>query len=244
MPDLPAAQPIEVHALPAIWGSPSPSPFAIKLLTWLRMAGVPHVLRPLRGPPRSATGKIPYVVLADGRTLHDSGLVIATLASERGIDLDSGLDPAARATGHALRRMLEEHTYWAGLYDRWIADAGFPHTARDYFAHLPAVARAILPRMLRRRMRAYLHAQGTGRHPPEVIAASAQADLAALSDVLADRAHVLGPLSTVDATAVGFLWAFQANPFPSAVGSALTEHENLVAYLARMRARWWPEGPG
>jgi len=233
--------PVVVHVLPPVWGSPSPSPFAIKLMTWLRMAEIPHVVAPLHRPPQSSTGKIPYVTLPDGRLLHDSGLIVATLARERGVDLDAGLDPVARATGHAVRRMLEEHSYWAGVYDRWKTDAGFEATAAGYFRHLPAIGRVILPRILRRRMVGYLYAQGIGRHPPETIAELARADVAALSAILGDREHVLGPPSTVDATVTGFLWAMTSHPFPSPVADAVRAHPNLVAYLARMRERYWAD---
>ena len=234
--------PLTVYSLPPVWGTPSPSPFVIKLLTWFRMAGVPHELAILTRPPRSATGKIPYVVLPDGRMLHDSSLIIEAIGRERGIDLDRGLDAGLAATGHAIRRMLEEHTYWAGVYDRWITPAGFAHTRVDYFSHAPAPVRLVFPWVIRRRMRRSLHDQGLGRHPPAVIAAAAAADLAALAGVLADREFVLGPVSGVDATATAFLWAFSANPFPSSVGDAMATHPNLAAYLARMKSRYWPDG--
>jgi glutathione S-transferase len=241
-PKEPAAAPLVVHLLPPLWGSPSPSPFAIKLLTWLRMAGIPHEARALTRRPRSSTGKIPYVELPDGRVLHDSGLIIATLGRERGVDLDRDLDPARKAVGHTIRRMLEEHTYWAGVHDRWITEQGFVLTARDYFPEQPAVVRAILPRLLRRSMRRSLHGHGLGRHPPEVVADLAAADLAALSALLGDQPYALGDRpATVDATVTGILWSATSNPFPSVVGDAIRSHPNLVAYLARMRAAYWAD---
>src|SRR5687767_11238947 len=100
---------IAVHALGPIWGAPSPSPFVIKLLTWLRMAGVEHRLVPLRRPPQSATGKMPYITWADGRMLADSSAIIETLGKERGVDLDAHLDPRAKAEAHLIRRAIEEH---------------------------------------------------------------------------------------------------------------------------------------
>src|SRR5262245_20470409 len=130
-------QEITVWGLPPIWGAPSPSPFVIKLMTWLRMANVPYQTRALKGPMKSKTGKIPYITLSDGRLIADSEVIIAHLTQERGIDLDSGLSPLERASGHALRRMLEEHLYFVGLWERWLSTNGWPSTARDYFAFLP-----------------------------------------------------------------------------------------------------------
>lgn len=230
-------------SLPPVWGAPSPSPFAIKLELWLEMAEIPYVSRPLRGPPRSSTGKIPYVVTPDGRVLHDSGLIIETLGKERGIDLDEGLSPGDRAVGHAIRRMIEEHLYFVGLCDRWLSEEGFAATARDYFRHLPQPIRWILPRILRRQMRRYAHAQGVGRHPPEQRARLARADLAALAQIVGEGPFVFGRLSTIDATVAGFLWSFAANPFPSIVGDGLRAHPNLLAYLDRIKQRYGPS-PG
>lgn len=236
-----STEPIRVWALPPIWGTPSPSPFAIKLMTWLRMAGLPYEAPLMRGPPRSPTRKIPYVELPAGELVHDSGLIIARLSSDHGIDLDRDLTPRARATGHAIRRMCEEHLYFAGLWERWVSNAGFEASARDYFAHLPAVVRLVLPRLLRRRMRQYLHGQGLGRHRPESLVNLATADLDALAAHLDGNDFVLGSLSSVDATAYGFLCALRSHPFESALRDAIEQRSALVDYVERMRDRYWRE---
>lgn len=242
MPDLPTLAPVLVRGLPPIWGTPSPSPFVIKLETWLRMAGIAYEARPLLTPPRSRTGKIPYVEMPDGRVLHDSALIIETLGRERGVDLDAGLDPAERARGHAIRRMIEDGTYFVGLWERWISDAGFAATGRDYFRHLPFGLRHVLPHLIRRNMRANLHGQGAGRLAPADLAAIARADIGALSNLLGEREYILGRVSTVDATVFAFVWAFSANPFESALKEEAGNHPNLGAYLTRMRARYWADG--
>jgi glutathione S-transferase len=240
MPDLPAAAPLKLFALAPIWGAPNPSPFVIKLMTWLRMAGIPYEHCILTSPPSSPTGKIPYVKLPDGTALHDSELIIAELARRHHVNLDAHLTTGERAVGHLVRRTFEEHLYFAGLYDRWITEEGYAASSRDYFAAMPLVARWILPRTLRPRMRKYLHGQGLGRHPAEVIAAKAREDLAAIAEVIGEREYMLGELSSVDATAYGFLTSSVSNPFPSAMRDALFGQPRLVAYQARMRARFWP----
>ncbi|MCP4807595.1 MAG: hypothetical protein GY913_10285 [Proteobacteria bacterium] len=52
--------------LPPLWGLPSPSPFVVKLETWLRMAEIPYHSRHLSRPPQSRSGKIPYIELVSG----------------------------------------------------------------------------------------------------------------------------------------------------------------------------------
>lgn len=243
MSDVPAPAPLQLFALPPIWGAPSPSPFAIKLQTWLRMAGIPYATPPMTGPPASASGKIPYVRMPDGRILYDSGLIIATLSAERGVDLDAGLDPAGRARAHAIRRMLEEHLYFAGAWERWV-DTGAARTAVDYFRHLPWGLRQLAPLIAGRGIRRNLHGQGMGRHRAEDIRAAGIADIDALATLLGEGPFVLGAPSTVDATALGVLWALSANPFPSVFRDAVLARPNLVAYTARMRGRYWSDWTG
>jgi glutathione S-transferase len=234
---------VDVFGLPPIWGVPAPSPFTLKLLTWLRMAGVPHRAVTLTRPPASATGKIPYVQLADGRILHDSTLIIEALTAERGVDLDGGLTSLQHATGHAVTRMIEDHLYFCCLSERWISDAGYACTSRDYFAHLPPPLRWLMPVILRRRIRAYLHGQGLGRHPPETAVRFGCDDLRALSAILAGQAFLLGRPSSYDAVVFGFLWAISAHPFPSRLTEAVRGDTGLVSYRDRVRARWWSDWP-
>lgn len=239
MPDLPAHVPLVLFALPPTWGVPNPSPFVIKLMTWLRMARIPYEHRVLTRPPASPTGKIPYVQLPDGTTLHDSELIVEELSRRHGVDLDAALGPTERATGHLLRRTIEEHLYFAGVYERWLTDEGYAHTSRDYFAALPALLRAVIPWTIRPKMRKNLHGQGLGRHPRPVIAAKARADVSAIAATLGDRPYMLGPLSSVDACAYGFLAAFLSHPFRSDVRDAVLAHPNLVAYRDRVRDEFW-----
>lgn len=233
---------VVVRGLPPVWGTPSPSPFVIKLLTWLRMAGVEHELRPLRAPPRSVTGKIPYIELPGGEILSDSARIIAHLSKERGVDLDAGLGDEARATARLVHCTFETSLYFAAFYERFITPEGWSHVRRDYFATLSAVPRALAPLMVRRAARRNLHGQGTGRLPPEDVAAMARADLSALATTLGDKPYFVDAVPrTIDATALGFLWAYSSHPFASACREALASHANLVAYVARMRERYWAE---
>lgn len=237
MPDLPA-QPLTVWTLPPVWGTPAPSPFVIKLLLWLRMAKIPHRLEVLQGPPRSPTGKIPYVTLPDGTMLHDSGLILAELGRRFSIDLDRDLSPIQRATGHAVRRMVEEHLYFVGAWERWTPPEARAVTVRDYFAHLPPGIRQIAGWMAWRGMRANLHGQGLGRLTPEQIRAAGRADVQALAHLFVGP-YFLGPPSTVDATVAAFLWALSASPIANPVQAALRDQAELTTYVDRMKQEFF-----
>jgi glutathione S-transferase len=233
--------PIIVRGLPPIWGTPNPSPFVIKLLTWLRMANIEYELRPLRSPPRSRSKKIPYIELPGGEIVDDSSRIIARLSSDRGIDLDAGLDDLARATGRLLHATFEGHLYFAGLYDRFATPEGWARTGRDYFRHIPFPLRPIVAAAVRRGARRNLHGQGTGRLSRAEVGDLARQDLKAIATMLGDKPYFLGETArTIDATALGFLWAMSSNPFESACRAAVESHANLVAHVARMRAAYWP----
>jgi len=241
MSDLPAKPPLRVWKLPPMWGAPSPSPFVVKLETWLRMANVPYEVAHLRRPPRSKTGKIPYVTLPSGEVLSDSSLIIERLSADREIDLDAGLDAHQRAVGHAVRRMVEEGMYFIGLYERWVG-VGYAHSARDYFAYLPAPLRFVLPKLIHARMRRATHGQGVGRLSDEERLSKAEADIAAIAAILGDNDYILGPRpSNVDATVFGFAWTMSSNPYASSPGDAIKSDARMRRYFDRMKARYWNE---
>ena len=124
-----------------LWGLPNPSPFCMKVETWLRMAGLPYQARPIEGSPQSLSGKVPYIDRPDGSVLWDSSVIIDTLSRERGVDLDRGLSPTDRAIGTLLQRTFEEDLYFVVLYERWVDDANWPRISRDYVPRFLALIR-------------------------------------------------------------------------------------------------------
>jgi hypothetical protein len=162
------------------------------------------------------------------------------IARERGVDLDAGLDDTSRAMSQLVTCTIEEHLYFCGLHARFATPEGWSHTKRDYFAHMPLPARIIAPFLVRRLVMRNLHGQGTGRLTRDEVEERARRDLHALSIVLGDRPYFLGEAPhTVDATALGILWAISCTPFESAAKTAIASHPNLVAYTARMKERYW-----
>jgi glutathione S-transferase len=101
------------------WGF-DPSPFCLKLETYLKLARVPFEKRTsLVAFMRAPKKKLPYIV-DDGQVVDDSEGVIEYLKRNYSVSLDGWLTPAQRATGHAVRRMLEDGTYWILIYSRWM----------------------------------------------------------------------------------------------------------------------------
>ena len=224
---------------PPCWGMPSTSPFCIKLEAWLRMAGLPYEVRPLQGLPRSPTRKIPYVELPDGRLLADSGAIIDALTAERGVTLDDGLSERQRGLANAVTRMLEDHFYWALVWDRWMVPAHWAQTRVVYFGRLPPPLRWLVPPLVNRAVRRSLDGQGFGRIGEAAILARAERDLAALVGLLGDEEHLLGRPATVDATIYAFLVSALRPPFDGPLQRAAARHAALIAFCERFEARWW-----
>jgi glutathione S-transferase len=222
------------------WGTPNMSPFCAKLETYLRMAEVPYEAVPA-DYRRAPKGKIPFVVL-DGALLGDSQLIMEELERRLGDKaLDAGLSARDRALGRSVRRMLEEGTYFTGLYFRWKMDEGYALLAPEFKKMMPGPLKLFVP-MFRRKTKKQLHLQGTGRHTPDEVAAMGAADLAALAELLGDQDFLFGTRPrTVDATIYAFVEAIAGFPLDSGVHRGIEAHKNLVAYRDRVRARWWKD---
>lgn len=232
---------LTVHGLPPIWGIASPSPFCLKLETWLRIAGIEYEAAALERPPSTRTRKIPFVTLADGTELVDSESIIDELAQRFGVQLVADEDELRRATLHLALRTLEEHTYFVGVYWRWGDAVSAERTGRDYFSFLPPIIRSIAARQARGTMRKNLWGQGIGRLDADVLTRRGIKDLDALSTLLGDREWFDEGPGLLDATAYGFFGNVLYAPLESPFRVAVLQHTNLVDHVERVRARYWPE---
>ena len=233
---------ITLYQFPPAFGLPNSSPFCMKLELYLRMAGLPYRNRYTLELHRAPKGKLPWID-DDGVAVADSGLIVEYLKRKFGDPLDSELTPRQRAAALAITRLLEEHLYWAVLYDRWIAAPGWEMTRPAFFGTMPWPLRLIVPWIARRGIRAELHGHGMGRHAPQQIHALGIADVDALAALLGDQAYFLGGQATsVDAIAAAFLANLLMVPLETPVKIAAAGHANLVAYCQRMAQRYFPAG--
>ena len=227
-----------------LWGIPNPSPFCLKVETWLRMAKLPYEAREIAGPPQSKAGKVPYVERPDGSLLWDSSVIIETLGRERGVDLDHALSAEQRAVGTLLQRTFEENLYFIGLYDRWVDERHWPRVAADYFGHFPWVLRTIVLPMVRRKIVAAAHGQGVARLPEGQRVRKGQTDVRAIAHLLGDKPFFFGTPSSYDAIAYAFLANTLAAPFDTEIKAEVRSHANLVAFCERMQASYWADWKG
>lgn len=222
------------------WGLPSLSPFATKLATWFRAAGVPytHVIEddPRKGPKQ----KTPWIEYGDVR-MGDSELVILHFGERFGIDLDRDLTPLQAATGLTLRRTFETHFHAITEHDLFVSDGGW-EAVKPHFHFLPALLRPFVLPIIRSDSRKEAHIRGIGRHTEAERSLLARADLQAASTLLGDGPFVFGDaITTTDCTLFAFLSFVQQTPYDTAAKAHLAELPALGAYVARIRAALWPE---
>jgi glutathione S-transferase len=192
---------------------PDPSPFCIKAEVLLKMAGVPYRVD-TSGFAKAPKGKQPYIVFRD-RKIPDSTFI---------------------------RWHLENHLYHAIGHDRWLIDANFNKGPAHYFEAAPALIRPLIVAKVRRDVRKAIHAHGMGRHSQDEITQLATGDINAIAAQLGDKPYFMGAEPTgVDATVFGFVASVLCPVFETTQRTVAEGHANLVAYNARMMARYYPD---
>ena len=236
---------IKLFQTPVAWGTPNLSPFCVKLETYLRMVELPYEVKPAN-LTQAPKGKVPYVEV-DGKLMGDSQFIIEYLKRTRGDTLDANLTAEQQATGHTVRRMLEESTYWNIVYTRWVDEAGWRAYVPVLETMLPVILGNVMLPVLRRKMFKTLHAQGTGRHTFEEVQKLGKDDVTALATILDNKKYLLGDAPTsFDAAVYAFLVGIIAFPVDSDFKQHTLSQGNLVEYCARIKSRffstWKPSG--
>ncbi|MCK9686035.1 glutathione S-transferase family protein [Scleromatobacter humisilvae] len=230
--------------------SPDLSPFCTKLLTWLRMSGIPYDSR-TGDVDKVPTRKLPVAEI-DGQLIADSSRIIAHLQQHDARALrDEHLDPREQASAAALQAMMETKMYFCTLYLRFCTDADFAkykpilidygrRRVPDWQKPLVPVVAPLLLLQARRRIRFQAWAQGTGRWSLDEIHETAIDGWNALGNFLGERPYLMGDRpSSIDAT--GFAWVHTLTQQP--MGGKIAEHvrrdPRLMGYHDRMREHYW-----
>jgi glutathione S-transferase len=232
---------LRVVTFAAAWGLPTAGPFGLKLEACLRMLDVPYE-RAFEGDNRKGPKrKSPWVEDGDLR-LGDTELILDHVQRTRGKELDRDLSAAEHARSHILRRMLEEHYHQVFEYELIVLDDGFAHMRKLMEGQIPAFARPIVMPLIRRGFKRHLFERGIARHRPVEVEAMGRADVDALATWLGDRNWFIVDRPTkVDATAFGLLAVSIRSPLPTPVCTYARSKPNLVAFVDRALALWFPE---
>lgn len=229
---------IRIHTFsPLFDGLPAGGPFDLKLLAWLKLAGLPYEQVYGDDPRKGPKGKNPWVEI-DGEKMGDTELIIDRLSRELGTDLDAGLTPNQKAQGHAWRRSFEEHFHQVLEWELLIHPAGAAFMRRFFASTMPSVLGHLVFATMQRGMSRQLHARGLARHDPEVIAAKGRADIDALSAFLDGHAFLLDDTPrTADCAVFGQVAPLVYWPMETPVALHARSVPNIRAYCERMQHR-------
>lgn len=237
---------IKVHKYGPAFGLPDASPFVIKLETYLRMTGQAYetVASDVRKAPRR---QLPLAEI-DGRLIADSTVIIEQLEAARPDKLDAHIDFRQQAVPVAFKSMLEEHLYFGLLFMRWITDDGwtvFEPSIRDLLAKMgvPSFMRGMIAKKAREQTSGRTRAQGMGRKPRAEVVAECNRLIDALSVQFGEGPYFCGSgPTTYDATVYAFVASLLCPAFDNELRKHTAAKENLVAYDARMKERYWESG--
>lgn len=231
---------ITVYSFGPFFGLPDASPFVLKAMTLLKIAGLRYAENH-GGYSCAPKGKLPYID-DDGTLVADSTFIRFHLERKYGVDFDAGLSAEQRAAGWAIEKMLEEHFYWTLVHARWIDDANFAKSAGQFFDAVPAPIRPLVKALVRRKIAGNLKAQGIGRHSRDEIAELGRRDIDALATLLGDKPFLFGDAPCgADATAFAFVAESLAPEIDSPIRAATLAHADLVAYRDRMLSAYFPK---
>mmetsp|Transcript_22215 Transcript_22215/g.54658 ORF Transcript_22215/g.54658 Transcript_22215/m.54658 type:complete len:208 (+) Transcript_22215:79-702(+) len=151
-----------------------------------------------------------------GETIADSAFCIERLTKDLGVRLDEGLSLEQQAAAYAIRKMVEESTYWTVAYARWVEHFGvcrkqvllessvFMGGDLPYSVWRPL--HGLLMRMAQPAIKKALHAQGFGRFDRQERQHIIEQDLLALANYLGGKPFMMGDKpTTVDACVFGEL---------------------------------------
>jgi glutathione S-transferase len=221
-------------------GLPDFSPFVVKTMLLLKLAGLDYV-EDRSGLQRAPKGKLPYI--------DDGGVIVAEstfirwhIEQTRGIDLDRELTAEQRAVAWAAEKMCEDHLYWIAMRGRWLDDANFARGPARLFDSAPALLRPFIKNLVRGKIRKALHAQGTGRYTDEEAALLGVRDIETLATLLGDKPYFFGHKPCgADATFFAFISAGLAPIWESPLRDAAKKAPNIVAYRDRIMQTYFPD---
>jgi glutathione S-transferase len=230
---------ITLYASGPYFGLPDPSPFCVKAMMLLKMAGLDCERKRMKFS-EAPKGKVPYI--RDGELLlGDSHFIGRHLEQKHGADFSGGYGAAELAKGWAVARMMEEHFYFLIVHERWLRGDNFDKGPRQFFLMAPAPIRPLVRAMVLRKVRQMVKAQGLGRHDGPERLSLAIGDLDAVEALLGGNRYLLGnKASGADASVFPFIWSGSASFFTTEIGDYVRTRPRLMGYLERLRSEFFP----
>jgi glutathione S-transferase len=232
---------LRIYAFGSAPGLPDMSPYVVKAMTLLKLAGVDYVVD-TTGFRRAPKGKLPYLD-DNGVIVADSTFIRFHLEQTRGIDFDAGLSPMERAQSWAIEKLCEDHLVPIVARHRWQDDKNFARGLGPFFDKmLPAPARGVGKWAIRRGIAKRFWQQGIGRFSEAEIAVLGARDVDALAALIGEKPYLMGENPCAADAAVFAALALLMDPATaSPTRDAARAKPNLMAYRDRMMGRFFPE---
>jgi glutathione S-transferase len=212
------------------WGLPSPSPFGLKLETYMRMADIPYECEYVQRMTDSPKRTVPWIQDGDV-VLADSGFIIEHLKREHGDRLNDGLTPPQLATAHAVRRMVEENLARIIGYTRWLTEENWPATFEVGFGSMDEPWKTDISTKARDKIREDMILHGIGRHTAEEVQQIGLLDVKAIEELLDNKDYLIDDRPReVDASVFGILVQYIVPPLKCAISDYARSSGRLTAY--------------
>lgn len=238
---------IALHKFGPQWGIADPSSFCLKVESVLRLSGLEFECPPFN--PRTSfkkapKGKIPFIEI-NGQLIGDSNFIIEHLKSKHQIDLDRGLTDEQKAISLAMRRLMDEHLYWAVLYSRWFDEPGWSIISPLLFGSAPKLLRGFIEKKVRADTWKRIEGHGMGKHSRDEIYALAAQDIKALSDLLGVKSFYFGrpDPSLLDVCVHAYVANIYYPPIDSPIKQAIEKYENLLELCDKLQQRIYGQLP-
>jgi len=232
---------MKLNAYAPFFGEPSGSPFCVKAMCLLEMAGGKWQLSKDVDPRKAPKQKLPTLT-DNGKTIADSDAIRDYLEEEFDMDFDDGLSAEQRAISRALIRMTEENLYFGIVCDRWINDDNWPHIRKAYFSEIPKLINGFITKKIRQQAIGSTKGQGMGRHSEQERFERCKKDIDAIATLLGDKPYLFGNApKAADISVVTFLRAMAAAPEATLNSNYINAHKTLPAYLQRGKDALYPQ---
>lgn len=227
---------------PASFEMPSHSPFCVKAMCLLEMAGVPWRAEYMDDPRKMPLGKLP--VLKVGAELIPDSAHIQVYLEGQGADFFPGMSAVQRAQAHAVMALVEGNLHYLLVHERWINDANWNIVRDVFFKSIPAPLRKFVTGRIRKTVVAGLQSQGFARFSEADRLRRVRLDLEAIRALLGDQAYLFGTQPcAADAIVAPILNMLMTLPVDCAARRLVREQGGLADYVERCRKAIYPAAP-
>ncbi len=226
---------LKLYSFGPNFGLSDPSPFVLKVETYLLMANIDYEsISRLNNLSKAPKGKLPFIE-NDGEIIADSQFIIDYLEKKYNGRLDSHLSDEQKALTYLITKSLDENLYFALVYSRWQCDETWPKVKNTFFGKFPFPLKLIIPFIARRGVIRTLKGQGISRHSKQEVEQICLKTFQALSSLISNKPYILGdqPCS-LDATVFAFLAEFILVDLDNTFNDIARSQSTLTNYCQRI----------